>query len=341
MSPHRSEWPSIVVCEPDRAILDSLCDQLTADRHEVLPAPTAADALRLCRHNQPDLMVMELVLPDVSGLDILREIRQSDGIAARFDPQLPILIVAKGKDRADRVRALDEGADDYVEKSASYEELRARIGAVLRRCRRHDVGPIRVGEIVVDTATHRVRVGDREVRLARKEFALLHMLASNPTRVFSKDELMNSVWGRPRTGGTRTLDSHISRLRRKLDPGVGRYVVNCPGIGYSLKREEEVGGGKETGVRCQRGAQVGHEGGGGVLPHRHTRGHIQGCGGADPLDLQRRGAEEGIADRLQDARGRGGRSKRLRAASGFKSHPDWRRRRLRFSSTLRPGGRPS
>lgn len=233
-APHRSEWPSIVVCEPDKAVLDSLCDHLTADRHEVLPAPTAADALRLCRYNQPDLMVIELALPDVSGLEVLREIRQSDGIAARFDPQLPILVVADSKDRTDRVRALDEGADDYVEKSVSYEELRARIGAVLRRRRTHDTGPIRVGEIVVDASRHKVMVGDREVQLARKEFTLLQMLASDPTRVFSKDELMHSVWGKPREAGHRTLDSHISRLRRKLDPDVGRYVVNCWGIGYSL-----------------------------------------------------------------------------------------------------------
>ncbi len=233
-APHRSEWPSIVVCEPDQAVLDSLCDQLTADRHEVLPAPTGVDALRLCRYNQPDLMVMELVLPDLDGLDILREIRQSDGIAARFDPQLPVLVVADTKDRTDRVRALEEGADDYLEKSVSYEELRARIGAVLRRRRTHDTGPIRVGEILVDTSGHRVMVGDREVRLAKKEFTLLRVLASDPTRVFSKDELMHSVWGKPREGGTRTLDSHVSRLRRKLDPDVGRYVVNCWGIGYSL-----------------------------------------------------------------------------------------------------------
>lgn len=233
-APHRSEWPSIVVCEPDQAVLDSLCDHLTAYRHDVLPAPTGADALRLCRYNQPELMVMELELPDVSGLDILHEIRQSDGIAARFDPQLPILIVADSKNRTDRVRVLDEGADDYLEKSVRYEELRARIGAVLRRRQTHDTGPIRVGEIVVDTSSHKVMVGDREVQLAKKEFTLLRVLASDPARVFSKGELLRAVWGKSRNGGTRTLDSHVSRLRRKLDPGVGRYVVNCWGIGYSL-----------------------------------------------------------------------------------------------------------
>lgn len=233
--PHRSEWPSIVVCEPDQAVLDSLCDHLTADRHDVLPAPTGADALRLCRYNQPDLMVMELQLPDVGGLDILREIRQSDGIAARFDPQLLILVVAAGKNRTDRVRVLDEGADDYLEKPASYKELRARIGALLRRRRQtRDTGPIRVGEIVVDTSGHKVMVGDRQVQLAKKEFTLLRVLAAEPTRVFSKDELTNAVWGRSRKGGSRTLESHVSRLRQKLDPGVGRYVVNCWGIGYSL-----------------------------------------------------------------------------------------------------------
>jgi DNA-binding response OmpR family regulator len=110
----------------------------------------------------------------------------------------------------------------------------ARVAAVLRRREGRRGGPIRVGDLVVDGATRRVRVGNREVALANKEFALLRALAAEPRRVFTKDELLRDVWGFRSQGRTRTLDSHASRLRRKLDPEATRYVVNCWGVGYRL-----------------------------------------------------------------------------------------------------------
>jgi DNA-binding response OmpR family regulator len=115
-----------------------------------------------------------------------------------------------------------------------YGELRARIGAVLRRRQaRHD-GPRRVGELTIDPVRHRVTVGERSIALAKKEFALLRMLASDPTRVFTKEELLDAIWAYRGPSKTRTLDSHASRLRRKLDPEHGRFVINCWGIGYRL-----------------------------------------------------------------------------------------------------------
>jgi DNA-binding response OmpR family regulator len=235
MLPEREEIATIVVCEDDDATLDLLCEHLMADRYEVLPAPTATDALRLCRYNHPDLMLLDLALPDASGLDVLREIRGSDGVDARFNPHLPIVVLTGRGGTTDRVRGLDLGADDYVQKPFSYDELRSRIEAVLRRRHsRHD-GPVRVGEIMVDPSRRKVTVGDREVHLAKKEFTLMRVLASDPTRVFSKDELLRDVWGfKAPAGRTRTLDSHASRLRRKLDPENQKYVVNCWGIGYRL-----------------------------------------------------------------------------------------------------------
>jgi DNA-binding response OmpR family regulator len=225
------EIATIVVCEDDDATLDLLCDHLSADRFEVLPAPSAADALRLCRYSHPDLLLLDLALPDASGLDVLREIREAD---APLDPRLPIIVLT-GRGGADRVRGLDLGADDYVQKPFAYQELRARIAAVLRsRHSRHD-GPTRVGELLIDPARRKVTVGDREVHLAKKEFTLLRVLASDPTRVFNKDELIREVWGLGRPApSSRTVDSHAGRLRRKLDPEHARYVVNCWGIGYRL-----------------------------------------------------------------------------------------------------------
>ena len=234
MLPERKEIATVVVCEDDEATLELLCDHLTADRFEVLPAPSASDALRLCSFNQPDLMVLDLCLPDAGGLDVLRQIREAEGVAARFDPALPVIVVSGRGETHDRVRGIDTGADDYLVKPFHYPELRSRIVAILRRRRGERRGPCRVGEIVIDPARRRVTVGERVVELSNKEFCLLRALAADPTRVFSKEELLRDVWGYRSLGRTRTLDSHASRLRRKLDPEHSRFVVNCWGVGYRL-----------------------------------------------------------------------------------------------------------
>lgn len=234
MLPQREEIASLVVCEDDDVTLDLLCEHLAADRFGVMPAPSASDALRLCRYNHPDLLLLDLSLPDASGLDVLREIRDADGIDSRFDPRLPVIVLTGRGGDTDRVRGLDSGADDYVVKPFRYGELRARINAVLRRRDGRHEGPTRVGDLVIDPVRRRVTVGEREVPLSKKEFALLRALAANPTRVFTKEELLHSVWSYKGNSKTRTLDSHASRLRRKLDPDYGRFIINCWGIGYRL-----------------------------------------------------------------------------------------------------------
>jgi DNA-binding response OmpR family regulator len=118
MLPERQEIATIVVCEDDDATLDLLCDHLQADRFEVLPAPSATDALRLCRYNNPDLLLLDLALPDASGLEVLREIRDSDGVDSRYNPHLPIIVLTGRGGATDRVRGLDLGADDYVQNSS-------------------------------------------------------------------------------------------------------------------------------------------------------------------------------------------------------------------------------
>jgi DNA-binding response OmpR family regulator len=234
MLPERQEIASVVVCEDDATTLDLLCDHLRADRFGALPAASAADALRLCRYKQPDLMLLDLTLPDAPGLDVLREIRAADGVVSRFDPGLPVIVLSGSGADDERVRGLECGADDYLVKPFHYPELRARIQAVLRRRGERREGPCRVGEIVVDPARRKAWVGEREVTLSNKEFSLLRVLASDPHRVFSKPDLLSDVWGYRSPTRTRTLDSHASRLRRKLDPEHGRYVVNCWGFGYRL-----------------------------------------------------------------------------------------------------------
>jgi len=234
MLPQRREIANVVVCEDDTQTLELLCEHLVADRFGVLPAPTASDALRLCRYKQPSLMLLDLALPDASGLDVLREIREADGVATRFDSRLPVIVLTGRGAEDDRVRGLEFGADDYVVKPFVYAEVRARIGAVLRRSVDQGDGPSRVGDLVVDPLRRKVWVGRRELKLSNKEFSLLRVLASDPHRVFSKRELLGEVWGYRSPTKTRTLDSHASRLRRKMDPEHGRYVVNCWGVGYRL-----------------------------------------------------------------------------------------------------------
>ena len=232
--PESAPAATVVVCEDDGPTLELLCDHLEADRFRALPAPTAADALRLCHYKQPDLLLLDLRLPDAPGLDVLREIRGSAGAVGRYDPELPVLILSGRATEADRVRGFAEGADDYVVKPFHYPEIAARIRALMRRVRARRQGPRRIDELVIDTATREVRVAGRPVKLANKEFALLRHLAADPTRVFTKQELLRDVWGFRSMGNTRTLDSHASRLRRKLDPGAGRYVANVWGVGYRL-----------------------------------------------------------------------------------------------------------
>ena len=234
MLPEVEQLATVVVCEDDDATRELLCDHLTADRYRALPAPSASDALRLCGYNQPDLMVLDLKLPDAPGIDVLRQIRSAEGAADRLDPELPVIVLTGRGSDADRVRGFESGADDYLIKPFHYPELLARIAAVLRRRAGRRDGPIRVGELVVDPATREVRIGERPVELANKEFALLRTLASEPRRVFTKEELLRDVWGFKSMGRTRTLDSHASRLRRKLDPDGVRYVFNCWGVGYRL-----------------------------------------------------------------------------------------------------------
>jgi DNA-binding response OmpR family regulator len=234
MLPSAEPEATVVVCEDDPPTLDLLCDHLHADRFEALAAPSAADALRLCHYNDPDLLLLDIRLPDASGLDVLREIRASAGATGRFDPVLPVIVLSGRSTDVDRVRGFSEGADDYVVKPFHYQEVAARIRAVLRRRDARREGPRRIGDLFIDPSRRKVRVADREVALANKEFTLLRALAADPHRVFTKEELLRDVWGFRSMGRTRTLDSHASRLRRKLDPEAGRYVVNCWGVGYRL-----------------------------------------------------------------------------------------------------------
>jgi DNA-binding response OmpR family regulator len=226
---------TILLVEDDPVVRTFLADNLTADGYELVVTGTCEDALRALERDGPDLVVVDLRLPDGSGLDLVRRVRAADGVGSRIDPRLPMVLLTGVSGELDRVRGFETGVDDYVVKPFAYGELRLRIAAILRRVRvREHKGLLRVGELEIDPIARATRVRGTPVTLAAKEFALLRMLASAPTRVFTKDELLREVWGYRSRGSTRTLDSHACRLRNKLRVHDDAYVVNVWGVGYRL-----------------------------------------------------------------------------------------------------------
>ena len=226
---------SILIIEDHLPTRHFLAENLTVDGYRVLEAGTVERALARLDADYPDLALLDLGLPGGDGLDLLRRIRGSDRIADRIDPDLPVLVLTGRTSELDRLRGFDRGADDYLAKPFSYPELNARIAALLRRtARRGGGGRIRVGPLEIDVLARQVWVGSERVALSKKEFALLRALAADPTRVFTREELLRGVWGFRQLGATRTLDSHACRLRQKLRAAGGGFVVNVWGVGYRL-----------------------------------------------------------------------------------------------------------
>ena len=222
----------ILVVEDDAATAAFLADNLIADGYEVATAAGVGEALRAIELRGPSLVILDVMLEDGSGLVLLDRLRAADGRVSRIDPDLPVLVLSGRGDEVDRVRGFARGADDYVVKPFAYPELVARVRALLRRASgRLRRGVVRAGELVVDPSTRTVRLGERDIKLSAKEFALLHALAVDPTRVMTKAELLRDVWGYRAYVETRTVDAHACRLRRKLGPS---WVMNVRGVGFRL-----------------------------------------------------------------------------------------------------------
>ena len=230
-----SQPRTVLVVEDDERTAAFLIDNLAADGFAAVGVSRVGEAVRAVEARRPALVLLDLMLADGSGLDVLDSIRSADGLASRIDPDVPVIVLTGRAGEHDRVRGLTRGADDYVCKPFSYAELLARLRGVLRRASgRRLRGLVRVGELTIDPATRAVRLAGRRVELSAKEFALLHRLAEQPTRVYRKNELLRDVWGYVSIGNTRTLDAHACRLRKKLR-GTGRpWVVNVRGVGYKL-----------------------------------------------------------------------------------------------------------
>jgi DNA-binding response OmpR family regulator len=221
--------------EPDER--GFLARHLTSDGFHVLGAGAGCEALELAERAHPDLVLLANPLPDAPAVEVCARLREGEP-GRSWNPDVPVIVLdVDGCDAIDSARALERGCDDYLARPFAYEELRARIRAILRRTAPGERERLHAGTIVVDRATRRVTVGGAAVTLAGKEYELLVRLAEDPTRVFTKERLLRDVWGFRSLGRTRTLDSHASRLRRKLaaaDGDGGEFVVNVWGVGYKL-----------------------------------------------------------------------------------------------------------
>lgn len=225
----------VLVVEDDPATAEFLLDNLRADGFRAASASGVGEGLRAIEVRQPDVVLLDLMLEDGNGLELLDGVRDSDGLASRLDPELPVIVLSGRTEETDRVRGFARGCDDYVTKPFSYPELQARIRAVLRRASdRSRKGVLRVGPLVIDPITRRVRLDGEPVHLSAKEFALLQTLAADPTAVFPKERLLRDVWGYLSMGNTRTLDAHACRLRKKLAASPRPFVLNLRGVGYRL-----------------------------------------------------------------------------------------------------------
>ncbi len=226
--------PHVLVVEDEDALATLLQYNLDKEGYEVALAGDGEEALMMVDERLPDLIVLDWMLPKVSGIEVCRRLR------SRAETRnIPIILLTARGEESDRIRGLDTGADDYVVKPFSMTELTARIRAVLRRIRPGLAEDrIRQGDIVIDRVAHRVRRGEREVHLGPTEFRLLDYLMQHPGRVFSREQLLDAVWGSDVYVEARTVDVHVGRLRKALNQDVEMDPIRTVrSAGYSLDME--------------------------------------------------------------------------------------------------------
>ena len=227
----------ILIIEDDRAILRGLKDNLEYDKYEVLTATDGEQGYCLIQERKPDLIILDLMLPKMSGYELCRKVRE-EGLTT------PILMLTARGEEVDRVLGLDLGADDYVTKPFSVPELLARIRAILRRMQRSKIGPLpnelRFGKVIIDFKRFEAHRAGQVLNMSRKEFGILRLLAARVGEVVTRDELLDEVWGYEQYPTTRTVDNHIALLRSKVEenPSKPRHLLTVHGVGYKLVLEK-------------------------------------------------------------------------------------------------------
>jgi two-component system alkaline phosphatase synthesis response regulator PhoP len=223
----------ILVAEDDRDIADLIAHYIQKQGWEAHVVGTGDEALAYARHHSPDLLVLDVMMPGLSGLEVCRALRTNRTTAA-----IPIIMVTARAEESDRIVGLEIGADDYIAKPFSTPELMARIKALMRRATRgsSDDNTLTLDTVVMDLSRHTVSDAGTDVKLTAKEFMLLQYLLQHRGRVLSRDLLLGDVWGYRYTGGTRTVDVHVRRLREKI-PLLVDKLVTVKQFGYKLVEE--------------------------------------------------------------------------------------------------------
>jgi two-component system alkaline phosphatase synthesis response regulator PhoP len=230
---------TLLVIEDDENILTLVSEHFTRANYDVRTAEDGLAGVQAAMNDRPDAIVLDLMLPKMDGLAVCRELREKA-------PYIPILMLTAKDDVVDKVLGLEMGADDYITKPFSLRELEARIKSVLRRARASsnaeaagEDAPILRGRLRIDPAKREVSVGDRQIDLTPKEFELLRLFATNPGRVFPRKYLLEKIWDYSYEGYDRTIDSHINRLRAKIEdnPENPQMVLTVWGIGYKFSDE--------------------------------------------------------------------------------------------------------
>jgi two-component system response regulator RegX3 len=226
----------VLVVEDEASFVEALTIGLRREGFEVVVAVDGAEALEMFDSVSPDLVLLDVMLPKISGIDVCRQLRKRT--------QVPIIMVTAKGAEIDTVVGLEVGADDYVTKPYRLRELVARIRAVLRRSDTTTgtvvlaPGMIEVGDVVLDPEEHRVKVAGDDISMPLKEFELLHLLLANAGRVLPRETLIDRVWGNDYVGDTKTLDVHVKRLRSKIepDPAIPTRIVTIRGLGYKYEK---------------------------------------------------------------------------------------------------------
>ena len=224
---------SVLVVEDEENLLEALRYNLEHDGHSVLTAADGAKGLETARSALPDLIILDVMLPGLDGLEVCRILRR--------ETDAPILMLTAKGEEIDRVVGLELGADDYVAKPFSMRELMARVRALMRRPRSRTPGPsaepLRAGPLTLDAEAHSARLGEDELRLKPREFDLLALFMRNPGRAFTRDQILERLWGRDYIGDVRTVDVHVRWLREKIEsnPSAPARIITIRGVGYRFE----------------------------------------------------------------------------------------------------------
>lgn len=222
-----------MIVDDERAIREMISLALSKEGFTCLEAANAHEAEKMIQQQSPDLVLLDWMMPGVSGIDFMRRLRKDDKTRS-----LPVVMLTAKSGEEDKIQGLDTGADDYIAKPFSTRELIARIRALLRRSTAiDDTSTISVAGLTLDEATHRVRADDKLIELGPTEFKLLNFFMQNPERVFSREQVLNNVWGERVYVEDRTVDVHIRRLRKELEPtGHDKLIQTVRGSGYRFSK---------------------------------------------------------------------------------------------------------